>query len=191
MKLSKKSIIRKGATLALMSAIVFGTAVPAFAADSVVSLGVTSGTQTASVATLTLDSVAYDHEDQAQTGTMALIADDSTGSNAGWNVTLQTSPFVFSAGTGGTDIPAANFGILTANTPVMTAGQALDTGGPLVPATISVGPLDDARTVLQADPTFGNGTYTQGLDVELNVPAQSAAGTYTGTLTTTIDSGAP
>ncbi|CAN5461824.1 hypothetical protein BH20CHL6_BH20CHL6_15370 [soil metagenome] len=49
-----------------------------------------------------------------------------------------------------------------------------------------VGTLDSARKVVQANAGYGEGTYTQDLGVSLLIPAQSRAGTYTGTLTTTI-----
>lgn len=163
---------------------------PAMASDTVTT-SITPGTRTASVADVGLGAVAYSHAAGTKTGTMTLTADDSTGSNAGWNVTIQTSAFVWSAGSGGassgTNIPAADFSLSSAAAPAMTAGQAVDaTGGPLVPATSPVGTLNSARKVLQANTTFGNGNYTQALGVSLSIPAYSAAGTYTGTLTTTI-----
>ncbi|MGI8830069.1 MAG: WxL domain-containing protein [Candidatus Limnocylindria bacterium] len=159
------------------------------AAADVVTQAVTAGTRTASVANLTLASTAYSHSAQTSTGTMTLTADDSTGSNLGWNVTVLSSAFVYSGGNNGTNIPAANFALTSAAAPVMTAGQAVDTlgvGGPKVPLTSPVGTLDLARKTVQAALLFGNGTYTQAFGVSLTVPAQSAAGTYTGTLTTTI-----
>ncbi len=164
-------------------------AVAPVAAADVVTQAVTAGTRTASVANLTLTSKAYSHSAQTSTGTMTLTADDSTGSNLGWNVTVVSSAFVYSGGNGGTNIPAANFSLTSAAAPVMTAGQAVDTlgvGGPKVPAISPVGTLDSARKTVQALVLFGNGTYTQALGVSLSIPAQSAAGTYTGTLTTTI-----
>lgn len=172
---------------------------PALAADSVTQ-AVTAGSRTASVANLTLGSVAYSHSAQTPTGSMTLTADDSSGSNAGWNVTVLTSAFVWTVGTGGastgTDIPAANFTLTSAAAPAASAGQAIDldtdgagvdiANGPMVPAASPVGTLDAARKALQANPGFGKGTYTQALGVSLLIPAQSAAGTYTGTLTTTV-----
>ena len=53
-----------------------------------------------------LGAVSYSHSDQLQNGTLALTADDSTGSDAGWNVTVQSS--ACSHVSGGT-IPADNF----------------------------------------------------------------------------------
>jgi hypothetical protein len=148
---------------------------------------ITAGSRSASVANLTLGSLAYSHSAQTNTGTMTLTADDSTGSNLGWNVTIQSSDFVYSGSASGSDIPAANFSLTSASAATRTAGQAVDaTGGPKVPAISPVGTLDSARKVLQALVLFGNGTYTQSLGVSLDIPAQAAQGTYTGTLTTTI-----
>ena len=177
---------RRSLSIVLAVAATMALALPVAAADSVTQ-AVTAGERSASVADLALGSVAYSHSAQTQTGTMTLTADDSTGSNAGWNVTVLTSSFAFSGGTGGTAIPAANFSLTSAAAPVMTAGQAIDvTAGPKVPTTSPVGTLDSARKTVQANASFGNGTYTQALGVSLSIPAQSAAGTYTGTLTTSI-----
>ena len=164
-------------------------AMPVSAADQVTQV-VTAGTRSASVANLTLGSVAASHSAQTSTGTMTLTADDSTGSNLGWNVTILSSAFVYSGANSGSDIPASNFSLTSAAAPTRTAGQAVDaTGGPRVPAISPVGTLDSARKTLQALVLFGNGTYTQALGVSLTIPADSAAGTYTGTLTTTIAAG--
>lgn len=181
---------RRGLSIALATTATLAIALPVGAADQVTQ-AVTAGARTASVADLALGSVTYSHSAQTSTGSMTLTADDSTGSNAGWNVTILTSAFVWSAGSGGatsgTDIAAANFSLTSAAAPAMTAGQAIDAeSGPMVPTTSPVGTLDSARKTVQADADFGNGTYTQSLGVSLAIPAQSAAGTYTGTLTTSI-----
>jgi hypothetical protein len=118
---------------------------------------------------------------------MTLTADDSTGSGAGWNVTIVSSDFDYAGAFGGVDIAAAGFALTSAALPVATAGQAVDVdpgNGPEV--SVTSGTLDAARKVISAGATFGSGTYTQLLGVSLNVPAESRVGTYTGTLTTTI-----
>ena len=149
---------------------------------------------TANIVDLTLPTVAYAHSAQTATGSMTLTASDDTGSNAGWNVTIQSSAFVWSAGTGGatsgTDIPAANFSLTSAAAPTMTSGQAVNaTGGPLVPATSPLGALNQPRKVLQANPLFGGGSYSQILGVRLDTPARSTTGTYTSTFTVSMTSG--
>jgi hypothetical protein len=179
------------ATSAIAGALALGVAVPAFATATTVTQGVTAGSRTASVSSPALADINYAHTAQNNPGSMVLTADDSTGSNAGWNVTMQSSAFVWSAGSGGAlsgaDIPAVNFSLTSAAALTATAGQAVDpTDGPKVPTTSPVGTLDQTRKTAQANAAFGNGTYTQDLGVSLTIPADSAAGTYTGTLTTTI-----
>jgi len=162
-------------------------------------LAVDTGTQTitgsgltASVADLGLVDVAYQNAAQDVTGTMVLTAADNTGSAAGWNVTIQSSAFVWSGLIpGGTDIPASAFALTTAAAPVVVSGQAVSIAaatGPQVPAAAPFGTLNTARKVLHATAAYGAGTYTQDLGVTLTIPALSRVGTYTGTLTTTISS---
>jgi WxL domain surface cell wall-binding len=179
-------IARLSTGLVLATALAIGASMPAFAADVITST-LNAGTRTASVANLSLSASTYSHVIPASTGTMVLTVDDSTASGAGWNVTIVSSDFVYSGSNGGTNIPKANFSITSAAAPSMTAGQAVDvTDGPKVPTVSPVGTLDTARKVLQANAGFGQGTYTQDLGVSLSYPAQSRAGDYTGTLTTTI-----
>ena len=192
MKVNRKAMFQKSlatrVTLGLGVAALGLTAMmsPASAVNSVTQ-SVTAGTRTASLADLTLGAVTTSHAAQNSAGTLALTADDSSGSGAGWNVTVLTSAFVYTGSNGGTAIPAANFSLTSAATPVATAGQAVDvTAGPKVPATTPIGTLETARKVVQADASFGQGTYTQALGVTLSVPANSRVGTYTGTMTTTI-----
>jgi hypothetical protein len=123
---------------------------------------------------------------------MLLTADDSTGSGAGWNVTIQVSSFVWvGTANGGTDIPASAFALTTAAAPTFVAGQAIGLAlstGPQVPPTSPLGSLSTPRKTLVATAAYGAGTYTQALGVTLTIPAMSRVGTYTGTLTTTITS---
>jgi len=179
---------RRIATAVVIGGAALALATPAGATDSVTQV-VNGGTRTASVANLTLTAVSYSHSAQTQTGSMTLTADDSTGTGAGWNVTVLTSAFVYTGANSGTNIPAANFSLTSAAGPASTAGQAVDaTNGPKVPTVSPVGTLDSARKTVQANAAYGQGTYTQALGVSLSIPAQSRAGTYTGTLTTTIAS---
>jgi hypothetical protein len=179
---------RLGSNVFLVVVFALSSSAPAFAIDSVTQT-LTAGSRSASVADATMTSAAVQHSAHTTTGTMTLTADDSTGSAAGWNVTIATSDFVYSGTNGGADIPAANFVLTSAAVPVATAGQGVDgTGGPKVPATSPLLDLSVARKVAQANAGFGLGTYTQSLGVSLLIPADSRAGAYTGTLTTTITS---
>ena len=187
MSLLHRRFTRLSISLLSATILALGATLPAFA-DNGVSLSVTAGTRTASVANLPMSAIQYSHSNQAQTGTMTLAADDSTGSGEGWNVTIQSSNFAYSGdSTNATAIPAANFSITTTHAPTMTAGLAVDaTNGPKVPASGATGTLDSAHKVLQANAAYGLGTYLQALDVSLAVPAQSRAGAYSATLTVSI-----
>ena len=183
---------RPRALTALALAAVLGgaLAMPASAANTITQT-INAGTRSASIADLTLGAVSYSHSAQSSTGNMVLTSDDSSGSGAGWNVTVLSSAFVYSGVNGGTNIPAANFSATAASAPTSTAGDPVDPiGGPKVPLTfIAPATLDVARKTLQAELTFGEGTYTQNLGVSLAIPAQSRVGTYTGTMTVTISAG--
>ena len=184
--------LRSRPVLALALASVASAAIvlPAGAVNTVTQT-VNAGTRSASIADASLGAVSYSHSAQASTGTLVLTADDSSGSGAGWNVTVQTSAFVYSGSFSGTNIPAANFSLTSASAATSTAGEAVDiVGGPKVPLTL-IPPvaLDTARKTLQAELTYGEGSYTQDLGVSLSIPAQSRVGTYTGTLTVTIAAG--
>jgi len=184
--MNKRRIQRRAPSVIVAMLATMMIALPVAAANQV-SQVLAAGTRSASIANLTLGGMNTSHSAQANVGTMTLTADDSSGSNLGWNVTILSSAFVYSGANGGTNIPAANFSLTSAAAPANTAGQAIDaTGGPKVPVISPVGTLDSARKTVQALVTFGNGTYTQALGVSLTIPADSAAGTYTGTLTTTI-----
>jgi hypothetical protein len=173
---------------ALLVATVAG---PAAATDTV-TLAITGSGLTASVADLTLTSVPYQNASHNVSGSMVLTADDSTGSGAGWNVTIISSAFIWvGTANGGTNIPAANFALTSAASPTMIAGQVVSVAastGPQVPPTSPFGTLDTARKTLVATAAYGQGTYSQALGVTLTIPAMSRVGTYTGTLTTTITS---
>jgi len=136
--------------------------------------------------------VGYQNAAHDVTGSMTLTADDSTGSGAGWNVTIMSSAFVWvGTANGGTDIPAAGLALTTAAAPTLVAGQAVSVAaatGPQVPPTSPIGRLDTPRKTLVATAAYGAGTYTQALGVTLTIPAMSRVGVYTGTLTTTITS---
>lgn len=169
----------------------------AFAADNTVTQTVTGGTLTASATDVSLGSVATAHTAQNSTGQLTVSADDSTGSGAGWHVTEQVSSLAYTGTNGGTAIPASDFSITSVGAVAMTAGQTIDTTGtdasPTGPQIGNItngvsGTLDNAVTVLVAGPNFGQGTYTVPVNVNLAVPANTRAGSYAGTLTTTITS---
>ena len=164
---------------------------PALAADTV-TLAITGSGLTASIDDVTLTSTAYQNTAHNVTGTMTLTADDNTGMALGWNVTIQSSAFVWvGTANGGIDIPASRFSLTSAAVPTLIAGQVVGVAaatGPQVPPTSPLGTLDTPRKTISATAAYGSGAYSQALGVALSIPAMSRVGTYTGTITTTITS---
>ena len=98
---------------------------------------------------------------------------------AGWNINVAASPFVYS-GTGyGTDFPSSNFSLTGASLPNATG----------LSTPVTVGTLDTPRKVLAASPNNGIGTFSQTLNLNLSIPANTVVGTYTSTVTITAASG--
>ena len=148
------------------AALLVGTlAGPALAADTVV-VAITGSGLTASVADLSLTSVPYQNTAHDVTGTMVLTVDDSTGLAAGWNVTIQSSAFVWvGTANGGTNIPASNFALTSAAAPTLIAGQVVSATaatGPQVPPLSPLGSLNTPRKVVSATAAYGSGTYSPG-----------------------------
>lgn len=173
-----------GTAIALAIAAV--AVVPALAATTVTQT-ISDGARTADLSSLTLDQLSYSNTEQLSSGTMSLTADDSTGTGAGWNVTIQASDFIYSGSYDGTDIPAGNISIVTPGAPALVAGEAIS--GENGPFAGLGGSLDTPRKVLYANEGGGKGTYGQDLPVVLTIPGGSLAGSYTSTFTVTMAAG--
>jgi hypothetical protein len=172
------------------AALLLGTVAGSALAANTVTLAITGGARTASIANLTLASAPFQSAAHAVNGTMTLSVDDATDTSLGWGVTIQTSSFVWvGTAVGGADIPAAAFAVTSAAAPTWVAGQAVNATaatGPQVATTFAAGSLDTPRRTLEATAAYGAGSYTQALGVTLTVPAMSHVGTYTGTLSVTF-----
>jgi hypothetical protein len=150
----------------------------------------TGGALSASIADFTFTALQYSASDRNNAGVFNLTASDTRGTGAGWSVSVQSG--AFTAGGSPIQIPAANLSITTANAPAVSSGQPIDaTGGPFVPSSGATGALSSPHTVVAAAQHFGNGTYTQALDVNLLVPGGTEIGTYTANLTVSVTATGP
>jgi hypothetical protein len=141
------------------------------------------------VQTLTADAVLTVTDDTPYMPLLAVVP--GLGSGDGWHVTEVASPLAYSGPNGGTAIPAGSLAVISAGPPAAAGdSQPVDPGsGPLVPDLTTSASLDVPRMVLHADSGYGAGTYTQDIVLALTLPADTRAGMYTSTITTTIDSG--
>jgi len=160
--------------------------VPAAAeSTSAVSASVAAGVLSASLGAVAFAEVPFSHGVQTVAADVTLAADDKTGLLYGWNVTLQASALVWTSPSHTTDaarnIPAANLSLAAAGTVATTTGDAF-----IGTKLASNAALGSAVSVFSTGVGQGSGAYTVPLQVSLTVPANAAAGSYAGTLTTTI-----
>jgi hypothetical protein len=154
-------------------------------AQDTVTQEITQGAFTASVADATLSTVAYSNTAVTSNGVLTLTAEDSRGVGTGWTVTISSSDFDYQGSSPlGEDIPVTGFQTTGFGTVSVVAGQA----DPL-PTVGTGGTFSSAVTVLEAASGAGSGIYTAPINVSLDIPAESQAGTYVADLTVTIVDG--
>ena len=186
MRRPDRTIVRGVQGTAVAFAIAAVAVVPSFA-NITVTQTITDGSRSADLSSLTFDPLSYSNTEQLSSGSMTLTADDSTGTGAGWNVTIQSTDFVYSGAYAGTNIPAANVAIVEPGAPVLVAGEAISAAyGPFAGQG---GALDTPRKILFANEGGGKGTYSQTLPVILTIPGGSLAGSYTSSFTVTMAAG--
>ena len=146
----------------------------------------TPNSLTATIADMTLAPVTYSETSQDSAGTMTITAAEVGCAAQGWNVTVQSSDWTHLDG--GPAIPASAFSVTQVETPASVSGQGIDAfGGPR--QVNNVGSLNQSRKVLQAQPGYGLGAYSQVLGVKLTIPGTALPGTYKSVVTTTITTG--
>lgn len=177
-----KKILAAGATAAMgVSVLAIGSANATTSDDSTVSASVTAGVRSVSLTDTSFAAVPYSFNAQSQDSAAATLAiSDLTGSNSGWQVTIDSTAL---SGAGGS-IPKTNLAVVAPGALTYVAGQ--DTTG--IEALASTTPFTTGALALYtAQANEGAGSYTNnGLTFRLNIPGSTAAGSYSGTVTTTI-----
>jgi WxL domain surface cell wall-binding len=162
----------------------------------------TSVTLTGGTLSFTVNPTATNFATTALTGsTQTLTTDfndwrvnDARGSGAGWNVTMQASQF---SDGGSNTLPV---GSLKLKTPVVTPVDLLNLAVPPVVSLIPTPPwtLDGGSAVKVVSAAVGTGqgewnfdqvNLIASKDLDLTVPANASAGTYTSTITSTLSTG--
>lgn len=151
---------------------------------------ITGGEQpTITIGSVSLAPTSYSAEEQYNPGKIDYTITAESGTAPGWSVSVQAGDMVYSGSHGGTNIPAANLTVSSANAASYVSGDPVDTtNGPFVPAEGATGGLNTPRTVLTSDPGYGDGVYNQTLDLTLTIPGGSKPGDYSGTITFSTNS---
>ncbi len=125
----------------------------------------------------TFDPLNYSNSAQNPTSAMQITIDDARATGAGWAVSAVVTA---ASAPAGVTFDESNFSFTDIADPVRTAGQdvtGLEKGVD--------GTLETSRSLLTAEANDGQGTYTQGLTLGIDIPAFAKAGDYSGTLTIT------
>ena len=114
--------------------------------------------------------------------------EDARGTQAGWNLGFNIGQFTTS-GTPARTIPVAGFNMsITSGNITLVFGQAIDaTGGPKSLYTSNYNVQATEIKFVTAGDGYGAGKYNMSTEHALSVPAAAYAGTYTATLTATLN----
>jgi hypothetical protein len=173
------------------AALIAAAAVPAHAATDTTSIQLNGGSLT-----FTQQPLADDFAATTLTGSPQLVTtnmndwkvNDARGTGAGWNVTFQATPFADGAGH---SLPAGSLKMLTptvapanvlnvALPPIMQGALFTLDGGSAVPVVSALAGTGQGEWV------FDQLNAPVAKDLQLTVPANAQAGTYTSNLTFTL-----
>lgn len=127
--------------------------------------------------------------DQATSYTLPLVVTDATGSGAGWNLTITSTTFADGGGhtfpSSASTITGATSGCATSSTCTLPANNVADSNLAL-PAGATP---PSAVKFFNATASTGRGTIDVNTTVQVSVPANVRAGSYTSTVTVSAVSG--
>ncbi len=148
-------------------------------AQNTVEIAITPGTTlTASLnSDVTMTVANFSLAEQRTTGTLTLRVEDGRGTQQGWRVTIAAGDFV----SGDARIPASGFSFSSPGALHTEIGETTGIGYG-EPGTS----LSSSQMVMYAVPGAGTGIYRQELNVALEIPAQTPAGTYRSEVTVSI-----
>jgi hypothetical protein len=177
---------------AAVAAAVFSlaAATSALASNVTATANVNAGTLTLSTSATPSVSATLDGTDQTPSYTLPMSLNDATGSGAGWNITITSTTFSTGGGSPKT---------LSTSASTTTAAGATCAGGTTCTApTNSIGyPLavpagssaPTAVKLFNAAANTGLGNFTVTPTIQVAIPANTYAGTYTSTVTVAVVSG--
>lgn len=174
--------------LALAGAAV--AAPPAFAATSTVTGTVSGGSLSIATSATPTFSVTLNGTDQTPTYTVPTTATDTTGSAAGWNLTVTSTQFTTGGGTPKT--LATNASTITGVTNSCPGPGSCTAPTNAITYPIGVpaaGTPPAAVKYYNAAAATGEGVFTNTPTVQVAVPATASAGSYSSTLTLAAVSG--
>lgn len=179
-------------TLGFLSAalLTLGAPAAASAATTTATANVNGGALSLTTSAAPSFGVTLDGTDQTGTYTVPSTVTDARGTSAGWNLTLTSTQF----STGGSTPSTLSTGAssLTGVTNACVSGSTCTapTNAITYPVAVPAGTTAPAAVkYFNAAASTGKGKFTNTPSVNVSVPANSDAGTYTSTLTLAAVSG--
>jgi hypothetical protein len=176
-----------GAAIATCGAI---AAVPAIADTANVTATITGGSLSESTSATPSFAVTLDGTDKTPSYTLPLTAIDARGTGAGWNLTITSTQFTTGGATPNT--LATNASSVTGVTSACVGGSTCTnpTNSVTYPLNVPAAPVaPTAVKLFNAAANTGMGKFTVTPTVQVAVPANTYAGTYTSTVTLAVVSG--
>ncbi len=176
---------------ALAVAVVTAGAVTASAlADNATVTGtITGGSLSEVTSAAPTFSVTLDGTDKTASYTLPMTATDARGTGAGWNLTITSTQF--STGAGGNTLATNASSIQSVSSACVSGSTCTNpTNSVTYPLTVPAGSTPPtAVRFFNAAANTGMGKFTITPTVQVSVPANTYAGTYTSTVTLAIASG--
>jgi hypothetical protein len=170
--------------------LVFALAPAAVTASAAAAAGASTGPTTVTF-TVATGSLSITTPDAVSFGTAAVgapsvsgplgtvtVSDSRSGILRGWTATVSSTDFLTGTGTGNQDIAASNVSY--------SPGLATGTSGAGTFLPGSGGALSSAKTAFTASLESGSTTVSWSPTVTVTLPSNTAAGTYTGTITHSV-----
>ena len=160
----------------------------AFAATATVTGNVNAGTLSITTSATPSFSVTLDGTDQTASYSVPTTVTDATGSGAGWNLTITSTQFT--TGGGSPSTLATNASTVTGVSSSCVTTCVDPTNSITYPVGIPAGSTPPtAVKYFNASASTGSGKFTNTPSANVSVPASTAVGTYTSTLTLAAVSG--
>jgi hypothetical protein len=194
MNILKQRIARIGIGIGLAATMALSAVVPALADDVGGSAAVTGGAMaiTSLSASTAAFNVTINGSDQTPTVDVTVHLKDDRGTGAGWKLQVAATTFTTGGGTPKTFANSGTFSISDRANGVDGAGTYTDPSNsvsspPIAVTTAATTP--SAVSVFNAALDSGMGHFTVTPSMQVAIPANAFAGTYTSTITYTIATG--
>ena len=143
---------------------------------------------TESIGTITISGATLTGADQQVTYTIPITVSDLTGLRLGWN--LQMTSTQFNSGGGAAHTLSTSASVIQSVSFACNGVCTLPNNSIIYPVTLPAGATPPAAVkIANAAALSGMGSSTLTASVQLALPANSYAGTYSSTLTVTIAAG--